>query len=902
MSRRRPGLAGPAVLIALVAVACSGSAAPTQECPPDLDSVVTQGWDSYRSGSLEAAAEAFRTADVCAPERPDAMNGLAYVALRRDSAAIARDLFDQVLQSSPQDVDALAGRALVAVRDGDRDRAAGLFRKVLDLQPEHAEAREYVDQLEAYTSLPDRGPPPVRPDSTLYPARTRADRFEIRTAEGWEPFYIKGVNLGAALPGKHPSQFPDSATYAGWIAGMAEMSVNVIRVYTIHPPHFYQALYEHNTANPDEALWLMHGVWAELPPHGDYLDPEWEAGFFDEMRRVVDLLHGWAVIPRMPGHTSGRYTADVSAWTLAYLIGREWEPFSVIEFNERYPELREWHGRYLKLSDGLPMDAWLAKACEEMIAYEMSTFRAQRPVAYTNWPTLDPQNHPTETTVEEELRLRRGLGERVERIPREYDNDAVGLDASLVRPTDEFPAGYYAAFHAYPYYPDFMALDPEYREGRGPEGPSNYFAYLASLKEALPGLPVVIAEYGVPASIGIAHLEPQGWHHGGHDEEAMARINARLTREIADAGMAGGALFAWIDEWFKKNWIVIDFEIPLDRNRLWLNRMDAEQHYGVVAMEAGLAPAGDTFEERQRTWRDVPALYRNEGGPTLRALADEAYLWLAVELEQNAGADEVLIGFDTLEPEKGDFEWPGREAPSSPVGLEFALRLTPGEARLLVDPASNPIRVDTVRQGLDSARLRTPGLLTTPPPGSFAGRLEACYRRPLQTVANDDGRYDSMRVVTNRPRFTKSGIEFAAMGYDRGLLRSGPPPDGLWEWDVDGGVIEVRIPWTLLNVTDPSQRRVLADQGDVADPCSGNGHVEFGTRTVGDFRVVAVVRTGPGEWRSLPASGSAADAAVFTWPTWEEPTWRSRRRPAFDEMRAVFDGLAPAVMHEEKHR
>jgi len=140
------------------------------------------------------------------------------------------------------------------------------------------------------------------------------------------------------------------------------------------------------------------------------------------------------------------------------------------------------------------------------------------------------------------------------------------------------------------------------------------------------------------------------------------------------------------------------------------------------------------------------------------------------------------------------------------------------------------------------------------------------------------------------------------MGYDRGLLRPGPPPDGLWEWDVDSGVIEVRIPWTLLNVTDPSQRRVLADRGDVADPCSGSGHVEFGTRSVDDFRLVAAVRTGPAEWQSLPASGSAADVAAFTWPTWEQPTWRSRRRPAFDEMREVFDGLAPAVMQQEKRR
>ena len=50
-------------------------------------------------------------------------------------------------------------------------------------------------------------------------------------------------------------------------------------------------------------------------------------------------------------------------------------------------------------------------------------------------------------------------------------------------------------------------------------------------------------------------------HHGGHDERAQATIDVRLTKEIREAGLAGGILFAWIDEWFKHNWVVIDFEI-----------------------------------------------------------------------------------------------------------------------------------------------------------------------------------------------------------------------------------------------------------------------------------------------------------------------------------------------------
>jgi hypothetical protein len=99
--------------------------------------------------------------------------------------------------------------------------------------------------------------------------------------------------------------------------------------------------------------------------------------------------------------------------------------------------------------------------------------------------------------------------------------------------------GYFAAFHVYPYYPDFLVHEPVYGSAESPYGRSAYFGYLQDLKRHFPGVPLVIAEYGVPVSWGIAHFNPQGWHHGGHTEQEMAAINARLTREIAAAGHGG---------------------------------------------------------------------------------------------------------------------------------------------------------------------------------------------------------------------------------------------------------------------------------------------------------------------------------------------------------------------------
>src|SRR5207248_9141331 len=100
-------------------------------------------------------------------------------------------------------------------------------------------------------------------------------------------------------------------------------------------------------------------------------------------------------------------------------------------------------------------------------------------------------------------------------------------------------------------------------------------------------LAVLIAEYGVPSSRGVSHLQPEGMDHGGHDEAHMAAVDARLTREIREAGLAGGIVFSWLDEWFKHTWVTIDLERPRERTRLWHNAMDAEQYYGLLGEEAG---------------------------------------------------------------------------------------------------------------------------------------------------------------------------------------------------------------------------------------------------------------------------------------------------------------------------
>ena len=96
---------------------------------------------------------------------------------------------------------------------------------------------------------------PVAGDAPpLVQVRARAGRFELRDGEAWTPLFVKGVNLGTALPGNYPVEFPDDpALYREWFDLIGEMGANAVRLYTLHPPSLYRALREHNAERPGSA-------------------------------------------------------------------------------------------------------------------------------------------------------------------------------------------------------------------------------------------------------------------------------------------------------------------------------------------------------------------------------------------------------------------------------------------------------------------------------------------------------------------------------------------------------------------------------------------------------------------------------------------------------------------------
>ena len=185
---------------------------------------------------------------------------------------------------------------------------------------------------------------------TLMVARTYDHMLQVYENNQWNDLFIHGVNIGIAMPGKWFTDFPnDMPTYYRWLQRIGELGANTVRIYTLLDPQFYNAFALYNEMNPEKKLWLMQEIWPEEhPPGNDYLDDLYQSAYEQEIRWVIDAIHGNARIAERRGRAYGDYTSDVSPYVIGYLVGRELEPVEVEQtdiLNAGYT----FEGRYLSV-------------------------------------------------------------------------------------------------------------------------------------------------------------------------------------------------------------------------------------------------------------------------------------------------------------------------------------------------------------------------------------------------------------------------------------------------------------------------------------------------------------------------------------------------------------------------
>src|SRR3990172_6453230 len=697
------------------------------------------GWAYLKTGDAEEAIRQFSRSVSLAPSSYDSYCGLGFSYMRTGRLREALDSFDKGTSGNSKDIECLLGKAGVLERLEEKEKAADVYRKVLSIDRDNETAKEKVavSTREKVTN--------AKEDIEFF---AKGDYFWIRLKDDVKPFFIKGVNLGFGLPGKYPTEFPeDINTYLEWFRMIKEMNANVIRTYTILPPQFYKALRQFNQGRKGEDnLFLMQGIWVELPESDNFR----EAGYMDEVtkeiRNAIDAVHGDASIPHRYGHAHGIYTDDVSNYATGFIFGREWEPYTVLAYNKA-GKADGFNGKHLSISGSSPMEAWLTEMLDHVISYEAERYKTTRPAAFMNWPTLDPIFRESEATYREETEFRRKTGESVGAVDysHAFDDDSLAIDETRIRMSQNYRSGLFASYHVYPYYPDFLRNDEAYGKAAPVKGAGYYYNYLRELKSRYSGMPLLISEFGVPTSRGIARFQPDGMHHGGHNEDEQGEILQRLFTAIREAGVAGGIAFAWADEWFKSNWMVKGME---EDGRLWYNAQDPEESYGIIAMSP---VGGEKLKGKPEAWDKATLLYRDDRKSPLNVLNDNfdgarnikgvyadydaGYFYLRIDTDGKPdwGRVAYLVAIDTVGDKEGDHLLPYKLGVESEVGFEFVVLLHGKKSAILIDNKYN-------RMEFDKSIRRFPGL---------SGYRE---NRDFRPVSNKDGLFTEM-VTTHRRRF-----------------------------------------------------------------------------------------------------------------------------------------------------
>jgi len=644
--------------------------------------------------------------------------------------------------------------------------------------------------------------------------------FYVNSGGVYNKIIIHGINFGVGTPGKTPGQVNSVSyeEYIQWFTQFADVGFNNIRIYTLHGPQFYRALADYNMSNYESPLYLFQGIWLdEVELDHNVPSKDQRADLYDQtdkfkadIEEVVDCVHGnrngSREIAYRPGRAYGSYEAngDVSQWTIGYLIGREVYAAEVLGTNEDHPSDNEYIGNFLKITNSSPAEGWLTMNMDICLSHENDNYGSIRPVGFSSWPTLDAITHPYNVQAIEDM----------------AEVDLNKIDDSATE------AGVFISYHAYPYFPDFIGRDPEYKQFTDEYGSNAYLGYLHDLKKSYPDKALLIAEYGVPSSWGNARFTSSDMHHGGHTEEEQGDFYVRMFNNIIDADCAGGIAFAQMNEWFKFNWITYNIETYtytdnlgnlIFSRALWHNQTNPEQNYGFLAFDPVPEPLNDL------------SLSTNQSGlQSVKALADFRFLNLQLDFQSPLSTGEkIYVSFDTYDASLGESRLPNGISLSNRA--EFVIELTVNQkAELSVTQAYNQC-------------------------GNAPGWKYPCdpNQEYHSTVSNGAPWYLERWITDNNDNYWEIG--------KLGVRTESQVANSHTAVVFSNSSIDINIPWTMLYFADPSRMAVVHYQGDES------------------------VRISDGVAIGVSRNNNITETSRYLWDTWKSaPEFTIRKKAIYD--------------------
>lgn len=620
---------------------------------------------------------------------------------------------------------------------------------------------------------------------------TQEKEFYKVTGDGEkQSIKIKGVDVTASKPEHTAHEFAASKKdYMRWMKLISEMGANTIRVYQVMDSDFYDALYEFNET-AKEPLYFIQGINVYDKYNygiGDAYQEDFYGSLVSDGRTVVDIIHGKRMIVNNTRGGNGNYRHDVSKYALGILVGSEWSSDKIAYTDMQKAYEGGYQGTYFETGkDASCFETMLAKVMDQIVIYESKKYGLQRPVGFVTDPQNDPFEYADSYNADFD-KYEKPVPEIVT-YARQLNKFNL-LDAENIHTTDENLGGYFVGYHLYDFCHDFsLYLSKEEKERLKDILPKinkerSYDGYL-DLLGMYHSMPVIAAGFGMSSARGIVSETS----FGPLTEKEQGLALKRIYEDMMAAGFAGGFISAFQDEWDKKTWNT-SYAQDFENNDLWKDVQSEGQGYGLMEFDSNTCEVDGSDEE----WSKADFVFSKDGSKVYARMDGEGLALLI----KNIDVDGTYVlpidvtaesGSDTYETMDVTFD----------KNADFVLCLSGKEdSRLLVQTRYEAIRENYLKE--------------------YKGEDPF-----LEIPVKNDKQFLPVHMViknmTMVKQLTKENMYLKYLPlWETGKLRYGnnnpesDDYDSLADFCFGENLIEVRIPWALLNFANPSYRLVHKD-------------------------------------------------------------------------------------------
>ncbi|MCL2373512.1 MAG: hypothetical protein FWC78_08955 [Defluviitaleaceae bacterium] len=631
------------------------------------------------------------------------------------------------------------------------------------------------------------------------------------------PLLLRGVEVVAFVPSQSYWQLGAShADFLRWFGYISDMGATTVYAASIMHSSFYNALYTFN-ADPyhDNYLLLIHGVG------GLYVD---DMSMY--LRRVIDIVHGNRV-DLLNRYGVQLFLRDISPWVVAYVINTDINPdhIAYINNNVNFPD--SFEGRFFSTApEANRFEALLAEVMDNATEYETRRFKAQRPISFLSSPLVDFLRYQPFYAVQ----------------LRKYAH----LDHENIIPSAEMQAGHFAAYTLFYLSNEFLSLlHPVQRIELADiledlDVYCNFGGYF-DLLARYHTVPVVAVGFGATSSRTPGRIDAPAIN-----ERQQGHALASLSMQLEERGWAGNIISSWQDDWSRRTWNTAFAADPY-RSMYWNNVQSQSQGYGLMSFDPGQYYRPVRIDGVPDEWTEANFIHEYDG--------------IRIYAKQSVQNLYLLVRGEAIN-QRDVFYLPIKLSPNSGTDFHEHLKFDmPANFLLRIHGANNTRLMVTMRNNQMFMRFHEE--ITGENPFLFVPERWISEFVPINIAMQNT----TMTRISDQ--FIREEYVYG-IGMVEGIMQVGEPRDivrllyretgrlihgindpnhpnfnSIADFHFGHELVEIRLPWGLLNFFDPSNLRVHDDYYDnfgvdgisISDIYIGIGHRDSTQVPMSPFRL-----------------------------------------------------------------